>query len=114
MRSGRCVLVLGAHSERFEDQELLDVQMDCRCPLDQLRRDEDFDVVLLDGLIRREVFAFEVGVDRHLCGAVSGERRNEVKRHNSAALPHEGHRFVANRDVHHVLLVIGCSQSRWL
>ena len=109
MRSGRCVLVLGAHSERFEDQELLHVQVDCRCPLDQLRRDEDFDVVLLDGLVRREVFAFEVGVDRHLCGAVSGEWRNEVERHHAAPLPHERHRFVAYRDVHCDLLVIGCS-----
>ena len=114
MRSGRGVLMLGAHPQRFEDQELFDVKMDSRCPLDQLRRDEDLHVVLLDGLVRSEVLAFEVGVDRHLCGAVSGKWRNEVERHRPPALLRECHCFVANRDVHHVLLVIGCSQHRWL
>ncbi len=108
------MLVLGAHADRLEHQELFDVQMDGRRPLDQLGRHEDLDVVLLDRVVGRKVRAFEVGVDRHLCGAVSGEWRNEVERHHPASLPNERHCFVANRDVHHVFLVIGCSQHRWL
>ena len=100
MRSGRCVLVLGAYADRFEHQELLDVQMDSRRPLGQLRRHEDLDVILLDRVVRRKVLAFEVGVDRHLCGTVSGERWNEVKRHHSTSVPHEFHCFVADADIH--------------
>ena len=74
--------------------------MDSSRPLDQLRRDENLDVVMLDGLVRSEVLAFEVGVDRHLCGAVSSEGRNEVKRHHSTSVPHEFHCFVADADIH--------------
>ena len=100
MRSGRRVLVLRADLERLEDQELLDAYLDCRRPLDQLRRDEDLHTVMFHGAVRCEVLPLEVGVDRHLGAAVSSEGWNEVQRHDATALAGEGQCFIGQRDVH--------------
>ncbi len=75
--------------ERLPDEKLLHVQMYRPRPLDQLRRDEDLDTVMIDGAVRGQVLALEVGVDRHLSLAVSSEGRNEVECHRAAALLHE-------------------------
>ena len=88
------MFVLRADLERLEDQKLFHVQRDGRRPLDQFRRDEDLYAPVLDGLIRRQVFALQVGVDRHLSDAVSGEGRDEVERHYPAALLRERYCFV--------------------
>jgi hypothetical protein len=50
------------------------------------------------------VLAFEVGVDRHLGAAASGERRNEVQGHHAAAALRKLNRLRGQRDLHGVSL----------
>ena len=78
--------MLRADLKRLENQELLDVYVDGSGPFDQLGLDQDLDAVLLKLLVRAEVLAFEVGVDRHLGAAASPHWRDEVERHNAPAL----------------------------
>ncbi len=59
-----------------------------------------FDVVNVEELIGTEVFAFEIGVDRHLQLAASTDRRNEVDGHDPALLAEQFHGFGGDIKVH--------------
>ena len=68
----------------FDDElraEETTLGIDCqRCsPTDQVSRHEERDAVILDPLVRAEVFACHVGVDRHLRRLASTNRANEVE-----------------------------------
>ena len=94
------MFVLGAYPERFEDQELFDVQVDSRRPLDQLRRDEDLHTVLFHGAVRCEVLALEVGVDRHLGPAASAQGRDKVQRGDPAFMADSIQGLFGNLELH--------------
>ena len=79
------MLVFDRDFEGLPDEELLGIEVDVFGPLEKRGGDENLHVVLLDGAIGGEVLAFEVGVDRHLWAAVSGEGRDEIERHDAAA-----------------------------
>ena len=64
-----------------------------------------FDVVDGQLLVRAEVFAFEIGVDRHLQSAASTDRRDEVDRHNPALLTSEPDGFGSDIKVHTITKV---------
>ena len=77
--------VLRLDLERLPDQELLDVELHGCRPTCERRRDEDLHAVVLHGLVGGQVLPLEVGVDRHLGDAASGEGRDEIERHDAAA-----------------------------
>jgi hypothetical protein len=64
-----------------------------------------FDVVDGQLLVRGEVFAFEIGVDRHLQFAASTDWRDEVDGYDPALLADEADSFRGDVKVHTVAKV---------
>lgn len=65
----------------------------------------EFDVVDGQLLVRAEVFAFEIGVDRHLQCAASTDRRDEVDGHDPAFFTDEVDSFRGDVKVHTIAKV---------
>ncbi len=87
MGAGGAVLVRLRHRlnvERAPDEELLCVYLHGFRPVEQRRRDEDLDTLVLRHAVARQVLTLQVGVDRHLSAAPSGKGRDEVERHHAA------------------------------
>lgn len=55
---------------------------------------------LLDGPVGREILALEIGVDRHLQGAASGDGWDEVDRDDAALAAGKVDRLVGEGDLH--------------
>lgn len=84
--AGGAVAVLCLDVEGLPEEELLRVEMHRLRPLKKRRRDENLHLVMRNDAVGRKVLALEVGIDRHLGAAASGQRRDEVQRHHPASL----------------------------
>ena len=92
MGAVNAVLVRLRHRLNLEgapDEELLCAHLHRLRPLEQRRRDEDLDTLVLRHAVTRQVLALQVGVDRHLSPARSGKGRDEVERHRATAILRE-------------------------
>lgn len=69
-------------------------------PLRQRRSNVNRDVAIGDRSVRLQVLALEVGVDRHLEGAASADRRDEVDRDDAAPASGKLDRFIRQIQFH--------------
>ena len=92
--------MLDRNVEGLPDEELLRIEIDVLGPFEKRGGNENLHAVLFHGVIAGEGLALEVGVDRHLGAAVSGERRDEVERHDTAAAAGEVQRIRRQCNVH--------------
>ena len=96
MLSGREVLVVGLDSEGLPEHPVLGGDVSRGSPAFERRGDEELDVVDDHAPVRLRVLSDQVGVDRHLCPAPSGDGRDEVERHDAALAPSEIHGVVVD------------------
>ena len=67
---------------------------------DQLRRDQDLELVVTQLAVRGQVLASDISVDRHLSDFASTGRVNKVDRHRPALLLEQLLRFFGEHDLH--------------
>jgi hypothetical protein len=72
---------------------------------DQSRSNEDLKTLVAQLAVRCQIFAFDVGVDRHLSDFASTGRADEVDRHRAALLLQHAARFVGDLDLHYAHLI---------
>ncbi len=94
------MLVVCQDFELLPEQARLDGHGGTIGPGRQGWRNVEFDVVHGQLLVRAEVFAFEIGVDRHLQRAASTDGRDEVDGHDPALLTNELDGFRGDIKVH--------------
>ena len=94
------MFVVSQQFELLAQHPALDRQSGIVRPLSQRGCYQDGDAILFQAVVRREIFSFEVGVDRHLKFAASTNGRDEVDGDGAALLPRECHRFWGNVQVH--------------
>jgi len=76
------------HIKRIPDQQPPQFEIDLFPPLHQRKSDQNFQAVLVESLVPRDVLTLQVGVDRHLRLAASTNRGDEVDRHDSTPSLH--------------------------
>ncbi len=94
------MFVVGQDFELLSEQARLDCHGGTVSPGGEGRRNVEFDTVDGQLLVRAEVLAFEIGVDRHLQCAASTDWRDEVDRHDPALLTDEVDSFRGDVEVH--------------
>ena len=82
--SAGTVGVCGRNDEPPSKQGSLGIDCDLRRPRQQFARNQELHPAVRMPLVRREVLAKSVGVDRHLGGLASADGRNEVQSDQAA------------------------------
>lgn len=99
------MFVVGEDFKLLSEQARLDRHGRMFGPGGQGWRHVKFDVVDRQLLVRAEVLAFEIGVDRHLQCAASTDRRDEVDGHDPALFADEVDSFRGDVKVHTIAKV---------
>ncbi len=69
-------------------------------PARQVARQQEFDTLIRQPLVRIEVLAIRVGVDRHLSGLASADRLDEIEGDHAALLASQLECRLSDRHLH--------------
>lgn len=94
------MFVVGQDFQPLTEQARLDRHGGTISPSREGWRNVELDLVHGHLMVGAEVFAFEIGVDRHLQLASSTDRRDEVDGHDPAPFAKEVHGFRSDIEVH--------------
>lgn len=100
MASRRLVFMVGKNLKPLTKRSRPDGHRGSICPGRKCRRYMQFDIVDFQSLVWAQIFAFEVGVDRHLKLSASTDRGDEVDGHDPAFSADQGDGFGGDVKLH--------------
>lgn len=90
----------GGDDEPTPEHAPLGIDGQIGCPAQEVAGQEELDAPMLQPLVRRQVLALRVGVDRHLGGFASADRRDEVEGNQAPLALRQLERGVGHVNLH--------------